>query len=121
MKCISAVTIGKLVEAHMEHDEEKFLSYVNFIADAYEESGEERSAKIIRSKISGEYKQQSEVTLDLLKEVYRTEIQKGVNGDITIYIHDKPKLSESLIVWEVDKDILKGTSDGGKEWFDFAL
>ena len=64
MKRISAVTIGKLIEAHMEHDEEKFLSYANFIADAYEESGEERSAKIIRSRLSGEYKNQSKVTLD---------------------------------------------------------
>lgn len=64
MKYISAVTIGKLIEAHMEHDEEKFLSYANFIAGAYEESGEERSAKIIRSKISWEYKNQSKVTLD---------------------------------------------------------
>lgn len=64
MKCISAVTIGKLIEAHMEHDEEKFLSYANFIADAYEESGEERSAKIIRNKISFEYKKESKVTLD---------------------------------------------------------
>lgn len=64
MKCISAVTIGKLIEAHMEHDEEKFMSYANFIADAYEESGEERSARIIRNKISGEYKNESKVTLD---------------------------------------------------------
>ena len=64
MKCISAVTIGKLIESHMEHDEEKFLSYANFIADAYEESGEERSAKIIRNKISCEYKKESKVTLD---------------------------------------------------------
>lgn len=56
MKCISAVTIGKLIEAHMEHDEEKFMTYANFIADAYEESREGRSAKIIRSKISGKRK-----------------------------------------------------------------
>ena len=64
MKCISAVTIGKLIEAHMEHDEGKFLSYANFIADAYEESGEERSARIIRKKISGEYKKELAATLD---------------------------------------------------------
>lgn len=64
MKCISAVTIGKLIEAHMEHDKEKFLSYANFIADAYEESGEERSAKIIRSKISKEYTTSSKVSID---------------------------------------------------------
>lgn len=64
MKCISAVTIGKLVQAHMEHDEERFLAYANFIADAYDESGEERSAKIIRSRIFGEYKNQPKATLD---------------------------------------------------------
>lgn len=64
MKCISAVTIGKLIEAHMEHDEEKFLSYANFIADAHEEAGEERSARIIRKKISGEYKKELAATLD---------------------------------------------------------
>ena len=64
MKCISAVTIGKLIEAHMEHDEQKFLVYANFIADAYEESGEERSAKIIRNKISGEYKKGAKVVID---------------------------------------------------------
>ena len=68
MKCISAVTIGKLIEAHMEHDEEKFLAYANFIADDYEESGEERSAKIIRSRISGEYKNRPKVTLDSEKQ-----------------------------------------------------
>lgn len=64
MKCISAVTIGKLIEARMDHDEQKFLSYANFIAEAYEEQGEERSAKIIRSKLDGSYKKQSKVVLD---------------------------------------------------------
>ena len=63
MKCISAVRIGKLIEAHMEDDAEKFLSYANFIADAYEGSGEERSAKIVRSNISGKYKTESRVTV----------------------------------------------------------
>ena len=51
MKCISAVTIGKLIEAHIEHDEEKFMSYANLIADAYEEYREELRAKIIRNTI----------------------------------------------------------------------
>lgn len=64
MKSIGAVTIGKLIEAHMEHDEEKFLSYANFIAEAYEEQGEERKARIIRSKLDGSYKNQATVTLD---------------------------------------------------------
>lgn len=64
MKNISAVTIGKLIEAYIEHDDKKFMSYANFIAEAYEESGEERSAKIIRSKISGEYKKRPKITLN---------------------------------------------------------
>lgn len=119
MKCISAVTIGKLIEAHMEHNEEKFLSYANFIADAYEESGEERSAKIIRSKISGEYKKQPKATLDMLKEIYQTTIHRGVN-DTVVYTHDKPRLEESLVVWEMDKSNLRVTCDGGKEWLDFS-
>lgn len=119
MKCISAVTIGKLIEAHMEHDEEKFLSYANFIADAYEESGEERSAKIIRSKISGENKKQSEVTLDFLEVIYETTIHRGVN-DTVVYTHDKPRLEESLIVWEMGGGTLRVTCDGGKEWLDFS-
>lgn len=79
MKCISAVTIGKLIEAHMEHDEEKFLAYANFIADAYEESGEERSAKIIRSKISGKRKTESRVTVsvDLLINLLKSYISQS--------------------------------------------
>ncbi len=64
MKNINAVTIGKLVEAHMEHDEQKFLSYANFIAEAYEKEGDERSARIIRKKIDGTYKNDPKVVLD---------------------------------------------------------
>lgn len=64
MKVISATTIGKLIEAHMEGDDQKFMSYANFIAEAYEEAGEERKAKIIRSRIDGSYKKQTPVVLD---------------------------------------------------------
>ncbi|MCM1057255.1 MAG: hypothetical protein NC517_06585 [Firmicutes bacterium] len=65
MKCVTATTIAKLIEAHMEHDEQKFLSYANFIAESYEEQGEERKARIIRSRIDGSYKTNPKVvTLD---------------------------------------------------------
>lgn len=74
MKIISATTIAKLIEAHIEHDEKKFLSYANFIADAYEEEGEDRRAIIIRSRLDGSYKNQPTVTLDT--------IETGVNADI---------------------------------------
>ena len=64
MKRITATTIAKLIEAHMEKDEKKFLSYANFIADAYEEQGEDRRARIIRSRLDGTYKNQPPVVLD---------------------------------------------------------
>lgn len=64
MDSITATTIGKLIEAHMEKDEKKFLSYANFIAETYEKEGEDRKARIIRSKLDGSYKNQPTVTLD---------------------------------------------------------
>lgn len=66
MKVINATTIGKLIEAHFEHDEEKFRSYANFIAECYEEEGEDIKAKIIHSKLDGTYKNKSKVELDFL-------------------------------------------------------
>lgn len=64
MKVISVSTIGNLISAHMEGDNEKFLIFANFIADAYEEAGEVRCARIIRKRIDGTYKNDSTVTLD---------------------------------------------------------
>ena len=64
MKRITATTIAKLIEAHMEKDKKKFLSYANFIADVYEEQGEDRRARIIRSRLDGTYKNQTPVVLD---------------------------------------------------------
>ena len=64
MKIINATTIGILISAHMERDEEKFLSFAKFIAEAYEEAGEERSAKIIRKSIDGSYKNEPQACLD---------------------------------------------------------
>lgn len=64
MKVISASTIGHLISAHLEGDEKKFLAYANFIADSYDEAGDERSARIIRKRIDGSYKNEPKVTLD---------------------------------------------------------
>lgn len=66
MKVVNAVTIGKLIEAYYDGNEDNFNSYANFIADAYEEQGDLRSANIIRNKISGNYKNKSKsiVVLD---------------------------------------------------------
>lgn len=52
---ISAVTIGKLIEAWQEKDDKKFLSYAEHIAKLYEQDGEDRAARVIRSRIDGSY------------------------------------------------------------------
>ena len=64
MNQINAVTIGKLIAAHREGDEEKFKAYVDFIAEAYEQQGNDRAAHIIRSNYTGDYGEQGKVVLD---------------------------------------------------------
>lgn len=68
MNQINAVTIGKLIAAHREDDEEKFKAYVDFIAKAYEEQGNDRAAHIIRSNYTGNYNEQGKVVLDEASE-----------------------------------------------------
>lgn len=63
MKEIGAVTIGKLIEAHYEKNENKFKAYAEFIAEAYKERSEERAERIIRSKIDGSYKDKPKVVI----------------------------------------------------------
>ena len=64
MNQINAVTIGKLISAHREGDEQKFKTYVDFIAKAYEEQGNDRAANIILSNYTGDYGEQGKVVLD---------------------------------------------------------
>lgn len=64
MNAINVVTIGKLIAAHRECDEEKFRAYVEFIAEAYEQQGNDRAANIIRSNYTGDYGEQGKVVLD---------------------------------------------------------
>ena len=63
MNQINAVTLGKLIAAHRESDEEKFRTYVEFIAKAYEEQGNDRAANIIRSNYTGGFGEQGKVVL----------------------------------------------------------
>lgn len=64
MNPINVVTIGKLIEAHREGDEQKFKTYVDFIVKAYEEQENDRAARIIRSSYTGDYGEQGKVVLD---------------------------------------------------------
>lgn len=63
MNQINAVTLGKLIAAHREGDEQKFKTYVDFIAKAYEEQGNDRAANIILSNYTGDYGEQGKVIL----------------------------------------------------------
>ena len=64
MNEINAVTLGKLIAAHREGDEKKFKEYVDFIAEAYEQQGNDRAANIIRSNYTGDYGEQGKVVLN---------------------------------------------------------
>lgn len=64
MNAINVVTIGKLIAAHREGDEEKFRAYVEFIAKAYEEQRNDRAANIIRSNYTGKFGNDGKVVLD---------------------------------------------------------
>lgn len=64
MNQINAVTIGKLIAAHREGDEEKFRAYVEFIAKAYEQQGNNSAANIIRNNYTGDFGEQGKVVLD---------------------------------------------------------
>lgn len=64
MRIINATTIGKLIQAHTEGDEEKFLEYANFIKEAYKKAGDERSAKTIEKSIDNSRKNESQIYLD---------------------------------------------------------
>lgn len=64
MSQINVVTIGKLIEAHRDGDEQKFKTYVDLIVKAYEEQENDRAARIIRSSYTGNYGEQGKVVLD---------------------------------------------------------
>ena len=64
MKIINTTTIGNLISAHYEGNNEKFDSYVEFIIKAYEEQGEQRKANIVRKRADGSYKNEPKVVLD---------------------------------------------------------
>lgn len=64
MKVINATVIGNLIKAHMEGDNQKFLSYARFIQESYEEAGDVLGTKIIKKSIDGSYKNEPQVSLD---------------------------------------------------------
>lgn len=64
MKIITASTLGNLISAHYDGDNEKFDAYVKFIIESYEEQGEQRKANIIRKRADGSYKNSSRIVLD---------------------------------------------------------
>lgn len=66
-KIINASTIGNLISAHLDGDDKRFLAFANFIAESYEEAGDYRSARIIRSHVSNN-KAEATAVLDEMEE-----------------------------------------------------
>lgn len=64
MKVVNATVIGNLIKAHIEGDNQKFLSYARFIQESYEEAGDVLGTKIIKKSIDGSYKNEPQVSLD---------------------------------------------------------
>lgn len=64
MNVVGVVTLGKLIEAHRDSDEQKFKTYVEFIAEAYEQQGNDRGARIIRNSYTGGGTDTAKVILD---------------------------------------------------------
>lgn len=89
MNIINAVTIGKLIAAHRESDEEKFRAYVEFIAEAYEQQGNDRAANIIRSNYTGDYGEQ--------RKAVRPEARGDRCGVYTRYRQMDEKINHRLI------------------------
>lgn len=78
MNGLNATVIGNLISAHYEGDSKKFDSYANFIAEAYEQRGDLRSAIIIRKRIDESYKRDSQVVLDGTKEKNKHEPDRAL-------------------------------------------
>lgn len=106
MKVINATTIGNLISAHYEHDDEKFDSYVKFIIESYEEQGEHRKADIIRKRADGSCKNEPKVTMDDKEELgCRSSMPELLKGRITLTnpISDSTKIThgENLSSWRI--------------------
>ncbi|MCC8067002.1 MAG: hypothetical protein LIO94_07870 [Clostridiales bacterium] len=50
-----------LIEAHLEHDDKKFMNCAEFIADCFADSGDEVSEQFIRSRLDGSYMQNDHI------------------------------------------------------------
>lgn len=123
MKCISAVTIGKLIEAHMEHDELKFLEYANLIADILDECKEDESADIIRGKLYNAQNSSDAITFDDVKKsfdsigIYSTAFRCGKHAATKLYIHNQEKLCDSEMIWEIAPYKACFSNDGGNTYY----
>lgn len=125
-KVINATTIGNLISAHMEGDEQKFLSFANFIADAYEEAGNDRSARIIRKRIDGSYKNEPSVVLDNCQKNVQTvpvnrswkagerltgykeeEVSETANEIVMHFIHWYGLSTYSGLLYSIARDMIR--------------
>lgn len=123
MHNISAVIIGKLIEAHMQHDELKFLEYANLVADILDECKEEESADIIRGKLYNAQNSSDTISFDDVKKnfdfigIYSTTFQCGKHAATKLYIHNQEKLCDSEMIWEIAPYRARFSNDGGNTYY----
>lgn len=72
------------------------------------------SAEKQMSNYNTRQKQFSELTANAMG-YYQTEISQD-DGSVICYQHDKPLLSDSMVIWKKSVDTLSVSTDGGKTW-----
>ena len=61
MRNISAVCVSKIIEGALDSDLQKVIDYAELIASNLEKSGDDRTAKLIRSRLDGSYKDKPKI------------------------------------------------------------
>lgn len=82
-KAVTAVTIGKLIEAHNTGDTEKFKRYAQYIVDAYQEAGNTLSVGLGADWLCNV---KTALTIDKLIEAHNTGDTESFNSYVRVLI-----------------------------------
>jgi len=64
MRNISAVCVSKIIEGALEGDLQKVIDYAELIASNLDKAGDNRTARLIRSRLDGSYKDIPEIIME---------------------------------------------------------
>ena len=116
-KVITASTIGKLIEAHIEKNDEKFWSYVQFIEEAFRDNNDEFAARIIKKYLDGSYNNENKVealeglTYKRLYECLVEKIQEVASEHKYKVQGDRESYSEYNEGWQDAVNMISGAID----------